>query len=382
MRRRIPEKIIGSEHYEKSVLPVKQILFQMPALNSRGNRPLKMTFEDQLNALIFFHLYEHDSARHLIQELNGDDFAEMFISPEGGISRSSFSETINHRGSEQLQHVFRQLSIQAESVLPEEYDQFGDLMLPDGSPVDAVLSMHRADYRKGSEKAEAHFCSDLNYGVPSEISLTDGNGAERPFVEKYLSPGQTGVMDRGYQCHKQSDRLQRQGKSFVCRIKQNTTLTVINENHADPDSYVFYDAIVLLGTPGISRSEIPLRVIPYRIGRKICSVATDRHDLTAEQIAEIYKLRRNIGTFFKWWKQHLKVCHLIARSRYGLMVQILGGLITYLLMAIYCHSEYNEKVSLNRFRKLRIDIQNDLRQNNNQSSLVREQSKNLLYAKT
>jgi len=33
-------------------------------------------------------------------------------------------------------------------------------------------------------KAEAHFCSDLNYGVPSGISLTDGNGAERPFAEK------------------------------------------------------------------------------------------------------------------------------------------------------------------------------------------------------
>jgi len=382
MRLRIPEKIIGSEHYEKSVLPVRQILFQMPALNSRGNRPLKMTFEAQLNALIFFHLYEHDPARHLIRELDGDDFAKIFISPEGGISRSSFSETINRRGSEQLRHVFRQLSIQAESVLPEEYDRFGDLMLPDGSLADAVLSMHRADCRKGSEKAEAHFCSDLNYGVPAGISLTDGNGAERPFVEKYLSPGQTGVTDRGCQCHKQSDRLQRQGKSFVCRIKQNTTLTVINENHADPDSYVFYDALVLPGTPGISRSEIPLRVIPYRICRKICSAAADRHDLTAEQIAEIYKLRRNIGTFFKRRKQHLKVCHLIARSRYGLMVRIPGGLITYLLMAIYCHSGYNEKVSLNRFRKLRIDIQNDLRQNSYQSSLVREQSENLLYAKT
>ena len=34
---------------------------------------------------------------------------------------------------------------------------------------------------------------------------------------------------------------------------------------------------------------------------------------------------------------HLKVYHLIARSKYGLMVQILAGLITYLLMAIYCH---------------------------------------------
>jgi len=33
-----------------------------------------MTFEDQLNALVFFHLEEHTSARHLVQVLQEDDF--------------------------------------------------------------------------------------------------------------------------------------------------------------------------------------------------------------------------------------------------------------------------------------------------------------------
>ncbi|OQX18695.1 MAG: hypothetical protein BWK80_37790 [Desulfobacteraceae bacterium IS3] len=42
-------------------------------------------------------LHEHDPARHLLREPDGDDSAGMFISPEGGISRSSFSETVNHR---------------------------------------------------------------------------------------------------------------------------------------------------------------------------------------------------------------------------------------------------------------------------------------------
>ena len=79
MRRVIPEKIIGSEHYEKFVLPVRQILFRMPASDSRGNRLLKMTSEDHLDAPIFFHLHEHDSARHLIQEPDGDDSAEKFM---------------------------------------------------------------------------------------------------------------------------------------------------------------------------------------------------------------------------------------------------------------------------------------------------------------
>ena len=53
--------------------------------------------------------------------------------------------------------------------------------------------------------------------------------------------------------------------------------------------------------------------------------------------------------------------HLIARSEYGLMVQILSGLITYLLLAIYCHEKHNERVSIKRVRELRIKIQNETR---------------------
>lgn len=36
------------------------------------------------------------------------------------------------------------------------------------------------------------------------------------------------------------------------------------------------------------------------------------------------------------------VKYWIARSEHGLMVQILAGLITYLLLAIYCHEQHNE----------------------------------------
>ena len=46
--------------------PIAKILPETPVLESRGDRPLKMTFEDQLKSLIFFHLEEHISARHLI----------------------------------------------------------------------------------------------------------------------------------------------------------------------------------------------------------------------------------------------------------------------------------------------------------------------------
>ena len=145
---------------------------------------------------------------------------------------------------------------------------------------------------------------------------------------------------------------------------------------------------MLLGTPNQNQTKIPVRVVGYEVSGVKYYVATDRHKLTAEQVASVYKLRWTIENFFKWWKEHLKVYHLIARSEYGLMVQILGGLITYLLMAIYCQEQFNEKVSIKRVRQLRTTILNELMNGQNQdqgnpngNNIVKDR-KNLNQAKT
>lgn len=97
-------------------------------------------------------------------------------------------------------------------------------------------------------------------------------------------------------------------------------------------SHVFFDTMVLLGTPNINQTKKPIHLVGYNIDGKSYWVATDRFDLLAEQVALIYKLRWDIESFFAWWKRHLNVYHLFARSKNGLMVQILSGLITYLLL--------------------------------------------------
>jgi hypothetical protein len=342
-------------------LPIDKAMINMPPLEAKGNRPLKMTFEDQLKMLIFFHLEEFTSAQELLQVIEEDDFARHAIAPEEGIKKSSFAEAINTRGLEQLAHIYKNLQADAASRLPKEYDNLGDLVAIDGSLIDACLSMLWADYRKGSKKAKVHLGFDVNHGIPRKVFLSDGKGAERPFAGMILSPGQTGIMDRGYQGHDHFDLWQQEGKYFVCRIKAKTRKACIEAKPIHPDSNIFYDAIVLLGTPEVNQTKRPLRLVGYTVDNAKYWVATNRYDLAAEQIALIYKLRWDIEKFFAWWKRHLKVYHLIARSEYGLMVQILAGLITYLLLAIYCREQHNEKVSIKRVRELRIKIENEVR---------------------
>lgn len=348
------------ETYLKMMLPVNNTITDLTPLTSRCNRPLQMTFEDQINILVYFHLEEHHSGRHLLQVLKENHFARQYVAPEKGISKSSFFEDISSRGLEQMVELFGKLYGKAAKRLPKGHAELGDLTIIDGSLIDAVLSMYWADYRDSSKKAKVHIGFDLNRGIPKKIFLTEGKGDERPFVSKILAPGETGVMDRYYQRHKSFDEWQTEGKHFICRIKENTKRTEIRKNDLPPGGIVFYDAVVLLGTQYINQTEKEVRLVGYRVAKVDYWIATDRYDLSAEQIAFAYKLRWNIEIFFGWWKRHLKVYHLISRSKYGLMVQMLAGLITYILLAIYCHDEYQEHVSVKRLREICIKIRNEM----------------------
>ena len=368
-------RTLTARSYNRLCSPLCLALAGLPKLTSRGNRPLQMEFEDQLHALIFFHLQEHTSGRHLLQSLEEDTFAREHIAPKKGIAKSAFFEAMNERGLEQFLLVFEALQQQAVKVLPDKHPELGSLVAVDGSLIDAVLSMEWADYRKGAKKAKTHIGFDLNRGVPRKIFLTSGKDGERPFVDRILAPGETAVSDRGYQSHGDFDQLQAAGKHFVTRIKENTIKTCLESSPVAPGSMVFHDAKVLLGREGVNQTQTPLRLVGYTVEGKSYWIATSRFDLAAEQIALIYKLRWQIETFFAWWKRHLKVYHLISRSRHGLMIQMLAGLITYTLLAIYCQEQHGEPVSIHRVRQLRNQILNESRMDQFSSQTVQGQGK-------
>jgi len=149
--------------------PVANFSEDLPLLQSRGDRPWQRTCEQQLKSLILFQIEEYDSARHLLQVLQEDDFARSFIAPPQGIERSSYRAAINNRGLEQLRFVSEKLPAQAAATLPDVHPQLGDLVALAGALSNAVCSMAWADYSTTAQKAKVHLGLDLNRGIPANF---------------------------------------------------------------------------------------------------------------------------------------------------------------------------------------------------------------------
>jgi putative transposase len=65
---------------------------------------------------------------------------------------------------------------------------------------------------------------------------------------------------------------------------------------------------------------------------------TNNFILSASTIAAIYKDRWQVELFFKAIKQNLKIKTFVGLSKKAILTQIWIAMITYLLLAIACHS--------------------------------------------
>ena len=350
---------INSPTFGLLLSPLEGILPTITPLVSGGNRKMTFTFDYQVKSLIYYHTEAFDSAQDLLQTMATNESVRHMLVPAEGLGESTFYEANATRGCPQMLEVFDRLSKKVSRCLGLDFASLGDLVAIDGSLIDATLSMTWADYTESKNKVKVHLGFDLNSGIPRKLYLTEGKGAERPFVNRILEVGQTGILDRGYQDHSRFDEWIHSGKHFAARLKKNTKWERIQRLPFEKGGKVFFFGKVLLGDKN-HQMKNPVYLVGFRVRKKVYWVATDRADLTAEQIAFIYSLRWEIEKLFCWWKRHLKVYHLISRNRHGMLLQLLAGLITYLLLILYCYLLYSErKPSIRRLRKLRGQIRQE-----------------------
>ena len=239
--------VLPAPTFSTLLAPLEAQLPHITPLRSGSNRPISYTFAYQVRALVYYHTESYTSAQDLLTALRCDAFANGLVVPQSGLGESTFYEANATRGSLQMTELVDRLFKKASKHVGIAYAKLGRLVAIDGSLITACLSMTWADYRSKARKAKAHVGFDLNRCLPRKMILTEGKGAERPFVPYLLEEGETGVLDRGYQDHLRFDDWIENDRHFVARVKKSTQWQELASLPFSKGTSIFFFAKVLLG---------------------------------------------------------------------------------------------------------------------------------------
>lgn len=191
--------------------------------------------------------------------------------------------------------------------------------------------------RKGGVKA--HTLMKADEDVPRVVCFTSGAAHDRVFMKKIAVPaGSIIVFDRAYLDYGLFKRWKREGTTVVTRLVKNQILTEEQERPVSDSARsvgVLSDTKVLLGHKR-QRNKVQARVIRF------CDAATGRHfefvttnfRLGPATIAQIYRQRWQIETFFKRIKQNYPLRYFLGDNANAIKIQIWCAVIADLLLKL------------------------------------------------
>ena len=197
-----------------------------------------------------------------------------------------------------------------------------------------------AKFRKEKGGVKAHVLYDLEAQVPAFYHITTASLHDSKAMKGI--PYETGayyIFDRGYNNFRELYRIQRMESFFVVRARTNLQYRCVKWRRRMPKN-ILTDAEIEL-TVYKSGKDYPehLRLVRFydeEQDREFMFL-TNAMELTALQVADLYRNRWQIELFFKWLKQHLKIKKFWGTTENAVRIQICAAITTYCLVAILQH---------------------------------------------
>jgi transposase len=260
------------------------------------------------------------------------------------VSKSTLADA-NEKRDWRIYADFAQILIkQARPLYIEDNDFRVDLdklvYAFDSTTIDLCLSLYPwAKFHHGKGAVKMHTLLDLRGSIPVFIDITEGSVHDVNSLDKLpIEPGSYYMMDKGYIDFHRLYTLFHQARAFfVTRAKDNLRCEVVSEAEVDKEAGLISDKIVRLTTYKSAKSypeEIRLVVYEDYANNTVYTFMTNDFDLPALSIAELYRERWKVESFFKWIKQHLHIKAFYGTSPNAVHCQIWIAVSTYLLIAI------------------------------------------------
>lgn len=191
-------------------------------------------------------------------------------------------------------------------------------------------------YSRGAVKM--HTLLNLRGSIPEFILITDGKYHDSNALDEF--PPETNaiyLMDKAYVDFEALYRINQAQAFFVTKAKSTMKYNVVEQNfNIDQTTGLRTDKTVML-TIKKSKRLYPekLRLVEYydNVNDELLVFLSNNFDVSALEIANLYKNRWQIEVFFKWIKQNLRIKKLWGYSVNAVKTHLWIAVCTYLIVA-------------------------------------------------
>ena len=284
--------------------------------------------------MLYAQFSSRKSLRDLVFSLN-QHVKKLYHLGQSEVKRSTLAEANEQRPAIIFEKIYHKLLHRFYGGMTRKNKRQSKIKILDSTTIDLCAGVFPwASFRARKAGIKLHtVVADM---LPKCVILTEAKVHDIQ-VGKTLQfdPGDLLIIDRGYIDYAWLHSLHQKGVWFVTRLKSNACFEVIETLENPAPDRVLADQIIRLNSDhGVVSYPDTLRRVHYRDPEtgKDYVFLTNRFDLSAAAIADLYRQRWQIELFFKWVKQNLKIKTFYGTSRNAVLIQIWTALIAYLLL--------------------------------------------------
>jgi hypothetical protein len=298
---------------------------------------------NQMMCMMFGQLSGRDSLSDLVSGLNAHRRKSYHLGLGISVTKANLAKANKNRDWRIFAAFAYYLIEEARKVCKPDQDFSvafeGPVFAFDSTTIDLCLSVFWwAYFRKAKGGIKLHTLYDVKTSLPTMILITDAlthdvNALDCIEYEK----GGFYIFDRGYVDFKRLHHIHHEKAFFIVRAKHNLKFKRMYSRQHKEGSNVCSDQIGILPNY-YSSIDYPDKIRRVKFydeeNRQYIVVLTNNFDLTAEDIAHLYRYRWKVELFFRWIKQHLKIKSFWGTSMNAVKVQVYIAIITYTLVSI------------------------------------------------
>lgn len=318
--------------------------------------------------LLMYGILENDrlSQRSLEDTFNDPFFKQLFnLNEDESVRRSSISERLSIINPDYFKQIYDCIYDQFSSYYSSTEREKYNLIRVDSTMVSDTTGRLTDGLGNKSGKKATKYSVSFDGVLPCGLNVfTDATycsedialpEAVMSHVKKETDHTNIYIIDRGLQSAMKLKDFSRNTIAFVLRLRANRKRiekeNLISENQdLDLGESVLlkdtriqvYAAIPVQNKGGRTHhkeelvdTDFRLIIIQSKTDSKEYWLLTNDFDLSAKEIAAIYKRRWDIEVFFRFLKQELNVSHLVSLNNNGMQVIIYVTLIVAMLILIY-----------------------------------------------